>query len=171
MADYQSIYTGQEIDTAVGKATKLPTLTSGDNGKTLQVDSSGNIVAVSGGGSLQGYTVYFSFYNSYDDTQGTYAGYVIKLLNGKYICEAYNYTGVSITESIDNVVAIFVTTVASTGGAGSRNDYFSGTLTTNGRYAFSIDGAFKPQNDIQDLPSNKLVILCANYTFDISYND
>ena len=53
MADYQSSYTGAQIDSAVAKATKLPTTSSGDSGKTLQVDSSGNIVAntVSGGGT------------------------------------------------------------------------------------------------------------------------
>ena len=45
MADYNSNYTGQQIDNAVAKATKLPTTSSGDSGKTLQVDSSGNIVA------------------------------------------------------------------------------------------------------------------------------
>ena len=53
MADYNSSYTGQQIDSAVAKATKLPTTSSGDSGKTLQVDSSGNFVAnsVSGGGT------------------------------------------------------------------------------------------------------------------------
>lgn len=51
MGVYTSTYTGQQVDSAVGKATKLPTLSGNDNGKTLQVDSSGNIVAntVSGG--------------------------------------------------------------------------------------------------------------------------
>lgn len=52
MANYQSNYTGAQIDEGVEKGRKLPATTSADSGKTLQVDSNGNFVAntVSGGG-------------------------------------------------------------------------------------------------------------------------
>lgn len=60
MAKYTSTHTGQQIDSAVDKAAKLPALTSSDNGKTLQVNSSGNIVAntVSAGGITEITTQY-----------------------------------------------------------------------------------------------------------------
>lgn len=53
MANFQLTQTGQQVQDILDKANKLPTVSGSDDGKTLQVDSSGNIVAntVSGGGT------------------------------------------------------------------------------------------------------------------------
>jgi len=54
MADTTLTQTGAEVQAAINKAEKLPTVTGSDNGKTLQVDSNGNFVAniVNGGFNL-----------------------------------------------------------------------------------------------------------------------
>lgn len=43
---YKSPYTGKEVDAAVGKGGKLPTVTVADAGKILGIDENGNYVAV-----------------------------------------------------------------------------------------------------------------------------
>lgn len=45
MAKYLSTHTGEEIDNAVGKASILPDLNSGDAGKYIMVDNIGHMVA------------------------------------------------------------------------------------------------------------------------------
>lgn len=45
MANTVLTQSGQEVQSILNKADKLPSVTSGDEGKTLQVNSSGNIVA------------------------------------------------------------------------------------------------------------------------------
>ena len=46
---YKSPYTGKEVDAAVAKAGKLPTVTSADVGMVLGVDDEGNIITTEGG--------------------------------------------------------------------------------------------------------------------------
>ena len=147
---------------------------SATSGQVLTADGNGGAqwtTPQGGGGGLTGYTVTFIRNNDYDDTKGTYSGFVLRILNDKIICEAYSFTGVTINESITNVIAIYSTETPSTGGAGYDGSWFTDNITTNGRYAFSVDGTFKTNQQYVFLPSDKLIILGSGYTFECNYND